>query len=501
MSIESAVLGRPWARAALLLVSGILASLGQAPLSWFIAMLAGFALAARAFVSVPDTTSATWSGLFFGIGYFGAALFWVVEPFLVDPASTAWMAPFALVFVALGLAAFWGVAFGIAHAAGSGPPTRILALALLLAAVGIVREHLLTGFPWALPAYGWSETPVIQSLAYFGPHPLTFLTVLAAGSLALKARRVVGMAISVCVVLSLWIAGEFRLSDPSPDNQDTAVVRIVQPNVDQSRKWNRFYVNQNFTNLLLLIMEPTDMGFDFVLLPETVLTFLLDENDDRLAFVSDAALGKQVLTGIRSYEDDEIYNSLAAIGPGGTIEGVYDKQHLVPFGEYLPFGDFLMRIGLLGLAVDEFGQFSPGEGTRTVEVSKVGRMLALICYEAIFPGSVRGAERSEGILNVTNDAWFGKLSGPQQHLVHVRMRAVELGLPVLRAANTGISAVIDGKGQVNAYLPLGTSGILDVPVPKALPATPYSKVGDVPFMMLFGTLMSFLIARRIRIRH
>jgi len=190
--------------------------------------------------------------------------------------------------------------------------------------------------------------------------------------------------------------------------------------------------------------------------------------------------------GIQRLEDEAFYNSLALVGQGAEVLQVYDKHHLVPFGEYMPLKPLFRRLNFSGLAARAEGGYSAGPGPQLVDLGAgLGRALPLICYEAVFPQDVNGyAERPDLLLQITNDAWFGEASGPYQHLAQARIRAIEQGLPLLRAANTGVSAVIDGAGRVLVSLPLGEAGHLDALLPPPLRVTPYSRTGDLPALAL-----------------
>ena len=491
--------GRLWS--GLLLASGGAAALGQAPVSLPLLTLAGFAFACAALGSCRTWRRAAFTGWLFGAGYFGITLSWIIEPFLVHASEDGWMAPFALAGLAGGMALIWGAAFAAAFAAGPAPGSRAVALAALIALAGMIRESALTGFPWALPAYVWSETPVSQSLAWFGPHGLTLLTVLASGAWLATARPWIGASAAAAGLAALWLAGEARLALPDELPRESATVRIVQPNVPQRLKWDRDRAQEYFDRLLALTAAENSADPDAVVWPETAATFLLQEGDDRLSAISAAAGGKPAAIGIRRWDGGSQYNSLAVIGPGGSIDGIYDKQKLVPFGEYIPFAPLLGALGMEGLASRLYGGFAAGGTERFVELGPAGRMLALICYESIFPGEVRRAGRGDGILQLTNDGWFGKVSGPQQHFAQARMRSVELGLPLIRAANTGISGVVDSKGRILQSLPLGVSGVIDARVPSPLPPTVYSRAGDLPVAAFMVFLAVCLAAGRFRNPH
>jgi apolipoprotein N-acyltransferase len=276
-------------------------------------------------------------------------------------------------------------------------------------------------------------------------------------------------------------------------------LRIVQPNAEQSLKWDPDRA-QEFMMRLLAGTAAAGEGAppDLFIWPETAVPYLLDGSEHLLMQIDAVAGGRPVAFGIARREAGRFYNSLVVTAPGGGVARIYDKHHLVPFGEYVPFGEALGRLGIRGMAASHGEGFSPGPGPAALDFGPgIGRALALICYEAIFPQHLRLEPRPDWVLQVTNDAWFGEVSGPFQHLDQARLRAVEQGLPVIRAANTGISAVIDARGRVLSRLGLGEQGFLDAPLPGALPPTPYARTGDVPVLVAMLLLALALAAHGV----
>ena len=483
----------------IMLVAGVVAAIGHAPASLPVATVVGFAIAIRMFVAARSTAKALWHGWVFAAGYFLVVMIWLVEPFLIYPLRHGWIAPFALLATAGGLALFWAGAFGAAFAVGFGPRSRGAALAVTLTAAEALREFVLTGFPWGLPGYAWSTTPVAQFAADVGPLGLTFLTILAASLLVADRRLWVGATICIVGIGAAWAVGTARMADRKDDAVERPLVRLVQPNAEQALKWNPFHVERFHDRLLALTATESERRPDITVWPETAATFLLEGSEERLAEIA-AAAGGRVVFGIRRHSDTALYNSMAVIGPGGEVEEIYDKRKLVPFGEYIPLGDLLSRLGISGLATDQTGAFSPGEGPAVIRVAPLDRVLALICYEAIFWSQIRSEERPDAMIQITNDAWFGTLSGPQQHFEQARMRAIELGVPLIRAANTGISAVVDGKGKVIGRLELGSEGYLDIEMPAPLPPTLFARFGHVPLLIVAIFIIGLIGLRKLAIR-
>jgi len=232
---------------------------------------------------------------------------------------------------------------------------------------------------------------------------------------------------------------------------------------------------------------------DLILWPETAVPFLLEHPGDGLMMIAEAAQGVPVALGIQRAEGLRYYNSLAVVGPGGVVEASYDKYHLVPFGEYVPLGDLAARFGMAAFAAQEGGGYSAGPGPRVLDLGRLGLAQPLICYEAVFPQDIRRApERPDWLMQVTNDAWFGEAAGPWQHLALARLRAIEFGLPLARAANTGVSAMIDAKGRITAELGMDKMGALDAALPAALPPTLYAQIGDAPIFALLLALSGLI---------
>ena len=493
------------ARLPLALVSGAVLGLGQAPWDLPSLALAGLVGAAALFASCATPRQALGVGWGTGLGYVGLVLAWVLEPFQVDAATTGWMAPFALFFLAAGLALFWGGAF---WGAAQAPARRgILALAVCWTAAEFARSYVLTGFSWALVGAFWLETPAIQWSAVIGPHGLNFVTVALAGlaASALRSARVWPGA-GALALGAVLIGGGALLTPPPQDLSDRPVVRLVQPNAAQHEKWDPARMQGFFDRQVEYTAAPAQQGLarpELIVWPETAVPTLLNNAEELLAVVTEAALPARVALGIQREEDGLYYNSMVIAGLGPRIDAVYDKHHLVPFGEYMPAPGLFRHIGIGGLAQRAASGYSAGPGPRMVDLGgDIGQALALICYEAVFPQDTRvHPARPALLLQVTNDAWFGNFSGPYQHLAQARMRAIEQGLPLVRAANTGVSAVIDGAGRVLDSLPLGEAGFLDHPLPPPMRVTPYSRMGDLPALALLLVLGAAAFLRRRCVSH
>ena len=476
--------------------AGALAGLGHAPLYLWPLTLLGFAALIR-LVAEPKAP-AGWLGLLGGAGYGAVVLSWIVEPFLIDPETYGWMAPFALIFMALGLGAFWGAAARLARALPLRSPAYGFALTLTF--VEFLRGHILTGFPWGMPGHVWISTPIAQLGAYVGPTGLTLGLLLAAAALSrLDWRPALAAAVALAAA---WTQGAWTLSQPLPEGPG-ATLRLVQPNAEQALKWDP-ELARRFLDRLLDATAAAPAGPaapDLVLWPETALPYLFEYHPELAPMIAEAAQGATVALGVQRAEEGRYWNSLAVIEPDGTVRQTYDKHHLVPFGEYMPLGDLAYEwFGLSAFAAQHGAGYTAGVGPKLLNFGPVlGRALPLICYEAVFPQDVNAApERPDWLLQITNDAWFGTLSGPFQHADQARMRAIEQGLPLIRVANTGVTAVYDALGREVAALPFGTQGHLDTALPAALGPTWFSRFGTWPVLVLLAGLALALLGRAPR---
>ena len=446
--------------------------------------------------------AAGWIGWWFGFGYFVVGLYWIGISMLTDPARFGWMIPFAVggisaveaLFPALAALATWRLT-----APGLG---RVLMLAATWTLAEWLRGIAFSGFPWNLLGSVWVfSDAMIQVAAVAGTLGLSLLTVIVAAMPALLAgrgasrprhRRWRPVIAAAALLLAVWLFGVARLFGAEAGSVPGVVLRIVQPNIAQTLKWRRDRLDRNFRETLALSEAPGRDRVTHIIWPETAAPYVLSARPRRrLEIAAATPAGGVLITGAvrttaRGARPFRIWNSLYAIDDKGRIRGVYDKNKLVPFGEYVPFRRILNRLGLSKLtpgAID----FTAGEGRRTLRLPGLPPASALICYEVIFSGRVVNAEdRPDWLINITNDAWFGNSSGPYQHFAAARLRAVEEGLPLVRAANTGISGVIDGYGRVTARLGLGRRGILDAVLPK--------KAKNMTFFSRYGMIIPLMSA-------
>jgi apolipoprotein N-acyltransferase len=503
-------------RGMLCVAAGVLAALGLAPVGAWPLSGAGFSLF---LLLLGGGRSLSWRGSFglgwlFGLGYFAFAFHWIAFAFLVEAETYLWMMPFMLGALAGGMALYWGLAAALARGLfGEGLPLA-LGFSALLALSEWLRGHLFTGFPWAAPGQIAEAMGGLSQLAsVIGMTGLTLAIViwatLASVVLAGSSRggRIACLVLA-CGLPLAWIWGELRLASARDDTVPGIAFRIVQPNVPQAQKWREDNARAIFDDLLRLSALPTGdqpqgiAGVTHLVWPESAVPFLIDESPAARAELAPLLGGRTALiTGAirldRSVEPEPlVHNSVIVFD--GTAEPVahYDKWRLVPGGEFLPFGSLLEPLGFRRV-VETPGDFAAGLGPQTIAIPGGLSAALLVCYEIIFPDRlVAEGARPSLLINVTNDGWFGRSVGPHQHLAQARLRSIEQGLPVIRAANTGISAVIDPYGRVVRSLPLMTSGVIDSPLPVALATTAYVRWGDGMLLLLAGLVLAGAVLSR-----
>ena len=464
---------------------GLLAALAFPPLHLVPVLLLavpGLLALARA---QPRWQRAAWIAFLWGWGQGVAGIWWVTEAILMDAATWWWLVPLAAPVLAAGLALFVIPPVLAARALPAGWP-GLLAFACIWVLAEMARGVLATGFPWNLMGTVWAFAALpVQGAAVIGVHGLSLVTMLLAGVPLLTGWR--PWALGGLVLAGFAGFGAWRLAQPAPPDQPVELV-LVQGNVAQEVKWRqdrRMPIFQHYLGLTEAAARAARAAAPerhiAILWPETASPFLLTQDPEARRLAA-AALpeGATLLAGtVRAAWDpqgrlSEVWNSLAALDAAGQVQAVYDKSHLVPFGEYMPLAGIL-PIRLVAGSMD----FSAGPGPVTLQAPGLPPFGALICYEVIFPGAVAPRPRPDWLVNITNDAWFGVSSGPWQHLAAARLRAVEEGLPLARAAQTGISAVFDARGRRLAMLPSGETGTLSLPLPGAAPPTPFARYGLV----------------------
>jgi len=537
--VEQILLLEGWRAAALAFLAGAVSALAMAPYHFsvvlfftvpvFVWLLDGALPTVKANGNV-SLMGRVWPafriGWLFGFGYFLAGLWWIGRAFLVDGDEFAWLLPIAVLILPAGLALFWGAAACLARLAWSDGWSRLLALGAMMALAEWARSFVLTGFPWN--SFGMAMMPsaiLMQSAGLVGVYTMAFFAVLVFGFLApvgTASRDNTRSAwISLLVAAALGTGhigwGVYALSNADQTGDVAGVrLRLVQPAIAQNEKWDRANeaeIMARYFDLSNINRGPEGASiaaFTHVIWPESAFPFILTDRRDQLAKIADLLPpATSLITGAMRLErgvggDDEnrVFNAMLVLNGDGEIISAYDKTRLVPFGEFLPFQGLLESAGFQQLTKQQ-GGFANGTVRKALSVPSAPAFLPLICYEIIFsgallPASDAGTERPSWIVNVTNDAWFGATAGPYQHAHQTRVQAVETGLPVVRAANSGISMVVDGAGRVRNQLGLGLRGVVDSSLPGALPTPLFSRIGNLPFMVLFGLLFILLVGIRLQ---
>jgi len=439
-------------------------------------------------------------GWAFGFAYFLVGLHWVGFAFFVNAEKDGWLLPFVAVLFPGGLALFLSAAAGAARHFWSNGPWRLFVLAASISVFEWLRGHVLTGLPWNLPGYVWSGwDAMFQSVSIFGIYGLSLITVLVVLSPAAlvdadgkRSGLSWPLATAGGLVAVLLAFGLVRLPSGAAPVFERVALRIVQPNVPQAEKWKPELLESHWKLLIDLTRGPGLETRTHVIWPEAAPPFFLLSEQAGLAVIG-AVLPDQafLLTGTVRMEaaadKRQFFNSMAVVSGEGRVLASYDKAHLVPFGEYLPFFQLLEPLGITKLTGGT-GGYTQGAGIRTLEIPGTPSFGPLICYEVIFPGAVvEPGKRPQWLVTMTDDSWFGPWTGPYQHLGIAKIRAAEEGLAIVRAANTGVSAIIDPYGRIITSLGLGQTGVVDGMLPKPLESTVFSRVGDLLFgLMLIG---------------
>lgn len=467
-------------------------------------------------------------GFGFGLGYFSVALHWLGAAFLQEGGVFLVLMPLAIVGLAAILSIFWGLGSALAHLLWSGGAFRLVTLASFLALAEWARGHLFSGFPFDLLGYALTANDeMLQLASVVGSYGLTFIAALIAMTPALiwpadqrgLVRRLIPIFLSIAVIAAQVAYGNWRLTSTTLTARTDMKVRMVQPMILDHADWSvadpDAIINQliSLSESKLTPSDPGISGITHLVWPESVFPFFLTNYPDGIARIArmlpDTTL---LLTGAprEPLGDDGLpildnpgYNSILAIDSNGEVVASYDKSHLVPFGEYLPFQSFWRLFGINQFVPGTNG-WAAGDGRRLMSPPGTPPFLALVCYEAVFPGDIgapQDVRAAQFILNVTNDAWFMGSIGPAQHAHHARMRAVETGLPMLRAANSGVTLSVDPLGRVVSQLAEGQVAVLDVVPSEPVPGgTLFNRLGDLPFWVAvtLGILGSLIAARRPR---
>lgn len=505
-----------WRDRLLALGAGAVAALAHPPFG-FLPGLFGYALMLVLIERSAGLRSVFFKGWLTGVAYFAISTWWVAEAFQVD-IRQAWMAPFAVFFLAGGLGLFWGAAAWLYRWIAPKGVTRVLVFAGVLAGFEWLRGHILTGFPWDLPGESWRAGGAVSQFAsVVGAYGLTWITLAIASSVVVwreDRRGFAAVLVAVAALAGLYGYGTARLANAVDGSGP--LVRIVQPMVRQSAKYDPALFTAIVEKYVRLTQTPAARTPDIVIWPEGAIPAAINDylapDTWTLEAISGALTpGQTLLVGAYRIENSRdaalYYNSLVALESAPDrqliLTGVYDKHRLVPFGEYMPMDAIVSRFGIKQMVHVGEG-FSAALPPKPITPAGAPALQPLICYEALYPGFTREGSNRSGIrpawiVNVSNDAWFGVTSGPLQHLNLASYRAIEEGLPMARATPTGVSAMIDAYGRVlpGKRLDLGQMGVIDAALPQPAPETLYRKWGEWPFALLMA--LSAALAARLRV--
>lgn len=446
----------------------------------------------------------SWS---FGIGFFGFGLSWISEAFFTEGMNIEYLSPLP----PIGLGVFLGLyicipaCLSLFFVPGL---SRLVAFSAFWCITEILRGVLFTGFPWNPIGSVLAKWPVlIQTASVWGVYGVGFFFIMFSSSfglLKLKGtyREKKFLVIPISILLFFVIFGWNRLKKVDSTLQiNGIIVRLVQANIKQGVKWDKGHAERVLMDYIHLSRSSGAEKITHVLWPETATQFILDQDNFAHSMILSALLPSSILLAgsLRTERDEngklKLFNSVVAVNDVGVNLGYYDKNHLVPFGEYVPLSKvfpFIRR--LVPGSID----FSRGSGIKTTNIPRTLPVGILVCYEIIFPGNVVDKrERPYWIMNATNDAWYGMSAGPYQHFVSAQFRSVEEGIPVVRVANSGISGIIDAYGQVVKKTNLGEKAVLDSGIPyRTKKATIYGLYGNkIPLCMFFISILCLLVTQ------
>ena len=502
---------RGWSRKILASVAGVFAAAALPPIHAVPLLLISFPCLIWLIDGAQTWRRAFWDGWWFGLGFFAAGLYWISHSLVVD-FYFVWLIPFAVLCIPAALGLYIATGAALASLVPQGM-VRIIVFTASWVFLEWLRGILFTGFPWNGIGLVWGFSEVaIQLVAYVGVLGLGLITVFGASSVATLAH---GQSTTfwhrlsplfACVAM-IFVVGFIRLGSSAHVHYQRDIhLRIVQPNIPQEVKWRQTHRDKHLATFLRLSRQPSSHPITHLIWPETAVPFVVSHDTPRRVKMASVVpkngllLTGSIRTSGRIQKPFQIWNSLHAVSEDGQIVMTHDKFRLVPFGEFIPLGKYFKKYLRLKKITQGRTDFSAGPGPQTISLPNLPSFSPLICYEVIFPGSVVGpGRRPKWLLNITNDAWFGKSSGPFQHFAMARIRAVEQGLPLIRAANTGISGVIDPFGRIIKKTSLNTQGIVDSALPKPTRyQTVFSKAGEWPILGLIFLMFSgsFLLRKR-----
>ena len=454
-----------------------LAPIGFAPILWLSLPILYFGI-----LNSNSEKTAFFTGWLFALGYGVASLYWISFALFVEIDKWWWLVPFALLLLPSVLAiytAFVSV-FLFKLKKYLLKPIGIVIFAIFVFFASYMQGHLLTGFPWNLLGYTWIDASlaVAQNFAWAGIYGITFITILCATTPVIaffdvaKKQKLAIILIGILIIFAMWLWGTYRLNKVGDTKfNEKVVLRIVQPSIKQQYKWQAEKQLENLNKYLeMSVASDAELKPTHIIWPETALTTDIGRFPEAAEYIrSKLPKGTILMTGNIREDSKGFFNSLLVMDIGTGEKRYFDKTHLVPFGEYIPFRR-VISMSAIGSAISIMEDFQKGAGPYLAKFKDIPDFSSLICYEIIFPAEVIDKSKlpPKWILNITNDGWYGNSSGPYQHLAIARARAIENSIPVIRSASTGISAVIDSVGRVVEDISLNDSGIITINLPKML---------------------------------
>jgi len=460
--------------------------------------------------NIKKLKTALFTGWFFGMGYYVVSLYWISAALTIDLSQHIWFIPLSLVALPSYLSIYPAIVLTLVCSSNKQGLSRLLAFAILWTIGEYIQSFAFTGFPWSLVGYSLCfNTSLCQGASLFGIYGMSFLAITVGGSFFLlePSRRENAFAFFMILglILSLFLWGEYRLRNSSEEKPTNTTLRLVQPNISQKLKWDPANRQANLETLMTLSKQSSDRHIDAIIWAESAFPYSINvgENEEEVGRYLSSILKENVflftganLTTLAEniHDDREVWNSLVVVDSLGKLQESYEKSHLTPFGEYIPWRSIIQYLGPVSKVTQGTRDFSEGKGLKSLKVGDLPTFSPLICYEAIFPREVTSdGSRPQWLLNITNDGWYGNSTGPYQHFQIARVRAIEEGLPMVRVANTGISGVVDAYGRIKGSLPLSKKGILDISLPKAISTPPaYARWGNLFALLIILGLSAFL---------
>jgi apolipoprotein N-acyltransferase len=467
------------------IILGILSALSHPPINFLLGTFIGIGGLFHILSNTSSKKAAFLIGWCFGFGFLAIGLYWVAIALFVDAEKFAWLLPLANIALPSALAVYYALAAYCYQSIRTyNNYVNILSFAAIWTIAEYLRGSLFTGFPWLLTGYMWScLDEMIQSASLIGSYGLGFITTIIACLLASKSFKS-----AVAILIVLFSVGTFRLYN-TPTSYNDVIIKVIQPNIKQSNKWDP---NKKMDNLRqLVVMSKQKEDSNYIIWPEAAVPYNIMDHNVRTFIASNLRESQFIISGTITNKEDHWFNSITIIDSKGRIIDDYYKTHLLPFGEYIPFREWI-PLPRLAVGIEDWHR---GNGLKNITIGNLPTFTPLICYEAVFPNK-SSLPNSKWILNVTNDAWFGNSFGPYQHFSAVRMRAVEQGLPLVRAANTGISAFVDPYGRVVKKSKLNTEAVLVHKLPINIPTTFYSTYGDYPVLIILVVILLFAVFNR-----